>query len=168
MDEVSIGLIYPLVKSWMKQGQQTKLPMTTGKRLFQHLVGVLNWRSEEVYCYPLERINSEALIGFLEWLFIEIYPDQTIVLVMDNASWHHSRAVQAALACFETRVLVLWLPSYSPDLNPIERFWKHLKSSACANFLFSSLDQLLDNIFQFINYQNQPDHALHLSFSKHF
>lgn len=168
MDEVSIGLIYPLVKCWTKKGQQTKLPMTTGKRLYQHLVGVLNWHSEQVHCYPLDHINSETIIEFLEWLLTEIYPDQTIVLVMDNASWHHSRAVQATLACFEARVLVLWLPPYSPDLNPIERFWKHLKFNACANYLFSSLDQLVDNVFRFIDFQNQPDHALRLSFSKNF
>lgn len=168
MDEVTIGLIYPLIKCWMKKGQQKRLPMTTGKRLYQHLAGVLNWHTEQVHCYPLHKLNSESIIAFFEWLFTEVYPTQPIVLVLDNAPWHHSQAVQAALSCFEERVLALWLPPYSPDLNPIERYWKHLKANACANFLFSSLNQLIEYVFQFLSFQNQVEHSFHLSFSKNF
>jgi transposase len=65
-------------------------------------------------------------------------------------------------------VLVLWLPPYSPDLNPIERFWKHLKATACANHLYASIDQLLQSVRDLITAHNQFDHDLHLSFSKNF
>ena len=168
MDETIIGLIYPILKCWMKKGQQKRLPMATGKRQSQVLAGVLNWRTEEVICREVATCNSEAMITFFEWLFTEVYPTETIVLVMDNASWHHSYAVQAALSLFEERVLVLWLPPYSPDMNPIERFWKHLKATACANFLYSSIEQLLDNIRRVVDAHNQFDLDLHLSFSKYF
>lgn len=133
MDESLIGLIYPLVKGWMKRAQQQRLPMMTAPRQAQALAGSFNWRTGQVHCQPLERVNGEALIGYFAWLFQAVYPTQTMVLVMDNASWHLSAAVQAALSVFEHRVLVLWLLPYSPDLNPIERFWKHLKATACAN-----------------------------------
>ena len=168
MDESTIGLIYPILKCWMKQGEQKRLPMFTGKRKSQTLAGVLNWRSEQVDCLELEACNSEEVIRFFEWLLIEIYPTETIVLVMDNASFHHSYAVQATLSLFEDRVLILWLPPYSPDLNPIERFWKHLKANACANYLYSSIEQLLDNVHRVIDCHNQFDPDLHISFSKNF
>lgn len=168
MDETTIGLIYPILACWMKHGQQKRLPMTTGQRKFHYLAGVLNWRTQDIHCQPLAKMNSEALIGYFEWLFTEVYPHQAIVLVMDNASWHCSAATQAFLALFEERVIVLWLPPYSPDMNPIERFWKHLKANACANKLYSSLDQLTTNIFDFIDCHNQPAHELRLSFSKNF
>lgn len=87
---------------------------------------------------------------------------------MDNASFHHSYAVQAALTLFEDRVLVLWLPIYSPDMNPIERFWNHLKANACANYLYHSIAELRRSVHDFIACQNHPDHDLHLSFSKDF
>jgi transposase len=152
----------------MKAGQQKRLPMLTGKRHSQVLAGVLNWRSEQVICRELAACNSEEIIAFFEWLFTDIYPTQTLILVMDNASWHRSYAVQAALSLFEDRVLILWLPAYSPDMNPIERFWKHLKANACANYLYSSIEQLLDNIRLVIDNHNQFDPDLHLSFSKNF
>lgn len=166
MDETSIGLIYPIIKCWMKRGQQKRLPMLTGKREFQVIAGVLNWRTEEVHCRELQKLTSEELIGFFEWLFTEIYPTETIVLVMDNASFHHSQCLQAALSLFENRMLILWLPPYSPDMNPIERFWKHMKASACANRLYQSIGELLQAVYDFIACQNQPNHELHLSFSK--
>ena len=168
MDETIIGLTYPILKCWMKQGQQKVLPMPTGKRHYHYLAGALNWRTEAIHCQTLSGINSEAVIGYFEWLFTVVYPTQTVVLVMDNASFHHSEPVQAALSLFEDRVLVLWLPPYSPDLNPIERFWKHLKANACANKLYHSLEQLIEGVFDFIDCQNQPRHELRLSFSKIF
>lgn len=166
MDEVTMGLIYPLLKCWMKKGEQKRLPKFNGKYKSQVLAGVLNWRTEEVHSLELDGCNSEAVIGFFEWLFNEIYPDKKLVIVMDNASFHHSYAVEAALSLYEHRVLILWLPPYSPDLNPIERFWKHLKANACANYLYTSIEQLLNNVRRVIQAHNQFDSNLHVSFSK--
>lgn len=168
MDESLVGLIYPVLKCWMKRGQQQRLPMLTAQRQAQALAGSFNWRTEQVHCQPLEQLNGENLIGYFEWLFTQVYPTERIVLVMDNASWHHSAAVQAALSVFEQRVLVLWLPPYSPDLNPIERFWKHLKANACANYLYRSLADLMQSVKSLIACQNLPHHDLKLSFSKIF
>lgn len=168
MDECTIGLIYPVYKCWMKKGEQKRLPMHTGKRESQVLAGALNWRTQQLHCLELEACNSEEVITFFEWLLTEIYPHETLVIVMDNASFHHSYAVQAALTFFEDRVLILWLPPYSPDMNPIERFWKHLKANACANYLYSSLQQLLDNIHHVIDSHNHFDPDFHISFSNNF
>jgi len=87
---------------------------------------------------------------------------------MDIAPFHHSYAIQAALSVFEDRVLIVWLPPYSPDLNPIERFWKHLKANVCANKLYQSIKQLISGVFEMIECQNQPEHELRLSFPKIF
>ena len=142
--------------------------MLTGQRQSEVFAGVLNWRTERVHCRELDACHSEAIIDFFAWLLTTVYPSETIVLVMDNASFHRSAAVQAALTLFEHRVLILWLPPYSPDMNPIERFWKQLKANACANYLYTSIAQLLDNIQRVIDCHNLFDQDLHLSFSKDF
>jgi len=54
---------------------------------------------------------------------------------MDNTSYHKSASAFAALSLFEHRVMVVWLPPHCSDLNPIERFWRHLKDRDCANKL---------------------------------
>lgn len=168
MDEAQVGLIYPVLKCWMKVGVQKRIAMPTRQRQSQVLAGALNWRTEQVHCRELERLDGEHIVTYLEWLLTEVYPHQPIVLVLDNAAFHHSAEVQAALSCFEHRLLVLWLPPYSPDLNPIERFWKHLKATVCANHLYASIDQLLQSVRDFIIAHNQFDPDLHLSFYKNF
>lgn len=166
MDEAQVGLIYPILKCWMKIGVQKRIAMPTTQRQSQVLAGVLNWHTEQVHCRELQRLDSENIVAYLEWLLTEVYPHQQIVLVLDNASFHHSAAVQAALSCFEKRVLALWLPPYSPDLNPIEPFWKHLKATACANHLYASIGHLLQSVRDVITAHNTFDPDLHLSFSK--
>lgn len=64
------------------------------------------------------------------------------MLVMDNAAYHKSAPSLAALSLFEHRVLVIWLPTYCSELNPIERYWRHLKDRACANKLQDSIDEV--------------------------
>lgn len=136
----------------------------TTQRRSQILAGALNWRTEQVHCHQLQRLGSENILVYLECL-AEVYPHQQVVLVLDNASFHHSAAVQAALTCFEHRVLVLWLPPYSPDLNPIERFRKHLKATVCTNYLYASIEQLLQSVRDFIAARNSFHDGFHLSFS---
>jgi transposase len=77
---------------------------------------------------------------------------------MDNASYHHSKAVRAALSLYEDRLLVIWLPKYSPFLNPIERFWLHFKQLAGANRLHRSLKDLQHSVDDVMQQQNTLHH----------
>ena len=54
------------------------------------------------------------------------YPEPHSVLIMDNASFHHSERIEKM--CRDAGVILLYLPPYSPDLNPIEEFFAELKA----------------------------------------
>ncbi len=83
----------------MKRGTRKLIPAPrTPKRL--HTFGAYNWRTSHVSCTLNHRKNSDSFIEFLERLTTD-YPTETLVLVMDNASYHRSKAVQAALSLFE-------------------------------------------------------------------
>ncbi len=64
-----------------------------------------------------------------------------VVLLIDNAPWHRGRPVDEALA-ENPHLEFKRLPSYSPQLNPIERFWKKLRRRATHNRLFDTLADL--------------------------
>lgn len=168
MDESGCNLNYPLCKMWMQRGQQHCLASHGTSRAGCTLAGVLNWYSDSVHCQVLNKLNAHELTHFFEHLLTEIYPTQKVVLVLDNASFHHARELQAMLSLFEHRVLLLWLPPYSPDLNLIERFWKHLKQHVCANRLYASLHDLIRAIFEEIQFQNTLDFPHRLTFLKNF
>ena len=64
-----------------------------------------------------------------------------VVVIIDNAPWHRGQPIDEALA--ENPHLEFYrLPSYSPQLNVIERFWKLLRRRATHNRLFESLTDL--------------------------
>ena len=59
-----------------------------------------------------------------------------IVLVMDQGNPHHAQALHHDLQLVKDSMEVFWLPHYCPELNLIERLWKHLKGSRMSNVLF--------------------------------
>lgn len=148
----------------MKRGQQKRIPAFSSPNASYHLIGAYHWAKDQVFTQAVERKNSQTFIQFLEYLLVEQFPAQNIILVMDNASYHKSRTSLAALSVFEPRVKVFWLPKYCPTLNPIERFWRHLKDLACANQLDLAVENLADRVDQVLSAQNSPDHVLKMSF----
>jgi len=66
---------------------------------------------------------------------------QRVVLLIDNAPWHAGEPIHRALAA-NPHLELKRLPSYSPQLNPIERFWKVLRRRATHNRLFDTLADL--------------------------
>ncbi len=152
----------------MKRGQQKKLPAPIHLRHYHHIIGAYNWRSDDVSALAVDWKNSQTFIEFLEYVLLVCYPSQRGILVMDNASYHHSAAVKAALSLFEHRARVIYLPARCPDLNPIERYWRHLKDLACANTLHLNLDFLAGSVRNILRAQNQPDHDLRFEFLKDF
>src|ERR1700722_14718601 len=73
-----------------------------------------------------------------------VYPHQRcprVVLLIDNAPWHRGKVIDEALRD-NPHLEFKRLPSYSPQLNPIERFWKKLRRRATHNRLFETLADL--------------------------
>jgi transposase len=60
------------------------------------------------------------------------WPEPKSVLVMDNASFHHTKRIE--LMCHDAGVKLVYLPPYSPDLNPIEEFFAELKAFIKRNW----------------------------------
>ena len=72
--------------------------------------------------------DGDVFEDFIEQLlhYCRPYPEPNSVLIMDNASFHHSERIKQM--CRDAGVILLYLPPYSPDLNPIEEFFAELKA----------------------------------------
>jgi len=83
-----------------------------------------------------------------------VYPAdrcKRVVLLIDNAPWHRGRPIDDALRD-HPRLEFKRLPSYSPQPNPIERFWKLLRRRATRNRLFDTLTELKTSIRNSLSY----------------
>jgi hypothetical protein len=158
VDETTLTLDPPLRACWMKIGQQKRVPATRpGSKQKRHVFGGYDWVNDTITWTIAETKNSSQFIGFLEHLLIDQYPTGRVVLVMDNAAYHKSAPSLAALSLFEHRVLTIWLPTYCSELNPIERYWRHLKDQACANKLQNGIDEVVKAAENILINQNKPE-----------
>ena len=92
------------------------------------------------------KFNAESFQRFLELLLIHRPRGKRLTLVLDNAKYHHARALQPWLHQHRKRLTLLFLPPYSPELNPIERVWKLTRRLATHNRHFPMLDDILNAV----------------------
>ena len=83
-----------------------------------------------------------------------VYPRERfgrVVLLIDNAPWHRGKLIDEALAD-NPHLGFRRLPSYSPQLNPIERFWKVIRRRATHNRLFDTIADLKRSVRASLGY----------------
>jgi len=167
VDESTLGLLPVLVACWMKRGCQKRVS-TPGQQPWRHIFGAYNWVTDQVVYQITEKRNSDNFIAFLDHLVAQHAGERPLVIILDNGSIHRSYATQAAFALLENELLSLFLPKYCSQLNPIERFWKHLKALACADKLFPDMDALVASVERHLTQQNDLQSLSRFMFLKNF
>jgi transposase len=96
-----------------------------------------------------EIFNAITFQKFLEKIVIEATVGvnnngckKKILLVLDNARYHHAKIIQPWLENMKDVIELFFLPPYSPDLNAIEMLWKKTRRAVTHNRFFESLDNL--------------------------
>jgi len=141
-DQSDVGLYPPVGAQWGERGKQDKVH-TRGNNRKAYLFGALDAHSDRLYAGFWTRKNSDAFVEFLRALLASI-PDRQIYLILDNYGVHKSRKTRAFLASERGRRLtVVFLPTYSPWLNPIEASWRLIKGRAGTNRWRDSLGQVV-------------------------
>jgi transposase len=83
-------------------------------------------------------VDTGTMNQFLKILDAERKPDDHIVLIMDGAGWHKSKALR-----LPDGITALLLPPYSPELNPTENLWHYMRSHHLSNRAYQNYDELL-------------------------
>lgn len=123
-DEANISLTALLGKTWAPRGQTPK-QRVTGKRGGVSALSAITSGGQLLFRLHDKRIASAEVIDFLQQM-LRHHPRRHLVVVMDQAPPHVSKATQAYIAS-QRRLHVFHLPTYSPDWNPDEKVWNHLK-----------------------------------------
>jgi len=107
--------------------------------------------------------NSEAFIAFLHQLH-QVFSDGLIVLILDNASIHKSKKVKKFLVRNKW-IKIYHITPYSPELNPIERFWGWLKAKIYGKNTFSNLKDLIAKVRRLFWHYNEKRLVTKINFS---
>lgn len=88
----------------------------------------------------LPEVNTKMMNLYLDYLH-RAFPEQQILLVMDQAGWHKSKSLM-----IPENIEILHLPPYSPELNPVERLWQWMRRNFTRNRLFKNLGHLVASL----------------------
>jgi transposase len=124
-DEANISLTAILGKTWAPRGQRVSQEVS-GKRGGVAAMSAISGIGKLIFQLHEKRIDSDDVINFLSQMLCH-HPRRHLVVVMDRAGPHTSQKTTAFIAN-QSRLHVFYLPKYSPDWNPDEKVWNHLKN----------------------------------------
>ena len=144
---------------WSPKGQQVMIP-TPGQTKKHYGIGAVNYHTGETKVLIRRRKRRKEIAELLEAL-LEKHPEETIFVAWDNASTHQDDEVEAVVRRAAGRLVLLYLPTYSPWLNPIEMLWRHFRREVTHCELFESVKVLTDATYDFFDrYNATPGNVL--------
>ena len=146
MDECGIDTYLYREYGYAPRGQQV-FDRVSGRKYKR--CGIVAAKMADKILAPLQYSGTMDSELFEFWFSNQLLPslDKDAVIVMDNASFHSKKRLISVAQNAGCRLL--FLPPYSPELNPIENFWAWLKRSLCKILpSASSFDDALYTAFQ--------------------
>ena len=143
LDESGFCLTPYVPYGWQDKSEISGFKTKKSKRL--NVIGLLN-RNNDLESYIFEtKITSDIVIKFLDNYVQKI--DKLTVVVIDNAPIHRSKVFQKKIAEWQQKKLeILWLPTYSPQLNLIETLWRFMKYEWIEQEAYESWKNLVEYV----------------------
>lgn len=146
-DECHFKLTLTIIRTWFLTGSQPEIKSPTG-RFKMSVFGALGINGQLILDQS-EIFNAVTFQKFLEKIVLKATvgvnndgKKRKILLVLDNARYHHAKIIQPWLEEKKDVIELFFLPPYSPDLNAIEMLWKKTRRAVTHNRFFESLDNL--------------------------
>jgi len=137
---------------WSPKGQQVMIP-TPGQPKVHYGLGAVNYHSGETVVIIRRRKRRPEVAELLQAL-VDKHPTGTIYVAWDNANTHQDDEVEAVLRAAAGRLVLLYLPTYSPWLNPIEMLWRHFRREVTHCEIFETVKLLIEASYNFFNRYN--------------
>ena len=138
-DEARFGRISDIRRCWAPYPMRP-LCQAMLTHDYVYAFGAVDACTGELDSLILPHVNTHCMQLFLNEVS-KRHPDERIVMVIDGAIWHRSRALKAP-----DNIYLLRQPPYAPELNPMEHVWDERREKFFHNRAFASLDALEDQL----------------------
>jgi len=158
-----------IIRAWFLVGSQPEIKSPVD-RFKVSIFGAMG-RNGQLITLENETFDAQTFRLFLEKLIRDAEigrkedgKKKKILLVLDNARYHHAKILQSWLEEVSDLLELFFLPPYSPDLNPIEMLWKKTRRNVTHNRFFSSLQELWYDLKQYwVQFAKPNDELMKLS-----
>jgi transposase len=140
-DELNLSWFPTLRAMWSPKGQQVMIP-TPGQPDKYYGIGAVNYHTGESVV-QFHRRKRRKEIALLLQALVDKHPTGTIYVAWDNASMHEDDEIEGVVRAAAGRLILLYLPTYSPWLNPIEMLWRHFRREVTHCEFFATKQALL-------------------------
>jgi transposase len=143
-------------KTWGKKGE-TPIVVSTGARHGMSLISAITSKGKMRFMIKEKGgVNSGVFIEFLKRLMVGA--KRKIFLILDRGPAHISKKTKAFVATLKDKLRVFYLPPYSPDRNPDELVWKHLKSDTVGRMVTTNKADFKGHVVSsMLSLQRRPD-----------
>ena len=145
-DAVHPTMATKIAYGWIVTGSD-KTIATTASRTRVNLLGSINLATMDLLINSYKTINSDAVMDLFKKLRAAYPNSSKIHIILDQGPYNKSTAVKAAAQLYG--IVIHYLPTYSPNLNPIERLWKVMNEHVRNNKFFSVPKEFRDAIDHF-------------------
>jgi transposase len=147
-----------IIRAWFLAGivPQIKSPVDRFKLSVYGAMGC----NGQLIIQEEEKFDADSFKRFLETILNRAKTNKIILLVLDNARYHHAKILKEYIDSISDRLKLYFLPAYSPDLNAIEMLWKKTRRGVTHNRYFGSLGKMAKQLFKFWNKFSEPNEEL--------
>ena len=142
-DEAGFGRISKMSSCWAPQGIRPSIP-SHYMREYRYCYGAVDAQTGDSFFLIAGGCNTEWTNEFLRQVS-QAYPDDYMLLVMDNAIWHKSSTLE-----IPSNIDLAFIPPYTPEMNPIEQVWKEIRKRGFKNKDFQTLEAVIDKLQEVI------------------
>lgn len=128
---------------WFSKGSRTGVKVSLGFKNF-YIYSAVNINSGQADSLLMPYVDTACFNVFLEEVSRN-YKNTRCLLILDGASWHRSANLKVP-----DNIELMFLPPYSPELNPIERLWGYIKKHTIRNKFYDSIWLLENAVCDFI------------------
>ena len=133
-DESGIRSDYHAGTTWSEKGR-TPIIKATGSRFRLNMISAITARGHFRFMTIEGSVTADVFCDFIKRLVENV--DQKIFLILDNHRIHHARKVRKLVDSLDGKIELFYLPAYSPELNPDELVWSHVKQKIGKAAVFS-------------------------------
>lgn len=131
-------------------GSKPNIPYS-GEHTRQNVMGAVNPRTGRFESLVMPYSDTDSFQSFLDF-FNGLLENQYCFMILDNARWHHAKVLDWG------RIIPIYLPPYSPNLNAIEQLWRVLKDRLCFLKPIKNENELQEIIINHLRYFiNNPE-----------
>ncbi|MFK7873244.1 MAG: IS630 family transposase [Oligoflexales bacterium] len=131
---------------WIKTGEDFEVKTSSGRQRI-NINGAIELTRQDVITRTCQTVNQQSMCDLLRAIRKKNSEEKKIFLVLDNAAYNKALSVRELGR--HLNIEILYLPPYSPNLNPIERLWKFMKKETMANQYYDSLESFKKSVASF-------------------